>query len=66
MVECHISDQDLTYIVLKLKLPKPTPTYAIARRFQQCDAIKFLDDLERLPWMENSLISDISERVDHF
>ena len=27
---------------------------------------KFLQDLERLPWMENSLIGDVSKRVDYF
>ena len=66
MVECHISDHYLTYMVLYLNLPKPPLTHIITRRFQQYDASKFLQNLERLPWMENSLIGDVSERVDHF
>ena len=66
MVEYHISDHYLTYIVLNLKIPKPPPTYIITRGFRKYDASKFLQDLERLPWMENSLIGDVSERVDHF
>ena len=66
VVECHICDHYLTYSVLNLKLPKPPPTDIITGRFQRYDASKFLQDLKRLPWMENSLIGDISERVDHF
>lgn len=66
VVECHISDHYLTYSVLNLKLPKPPPTDIITGRFQRYDASKFLQDLKRLPWMENSMIGDISERVDHF
>ena len=36
------------------------------RTFHEYDVSKFLQDLERLPWMENSLIGDVSERVEHF
>ena len=66
VVENHISDHYLTYIVLNLKIPKPPPTHIITRRFRKYDSSKFLQDLERLPWIENSLIGDVSERVDHF
>ena len=66
LVEYHISDHYLTYIVLNLKIPKPPPTCIITRRFRKYDASKFLQDLERLAWMENSLIGDVSERFDHF
>lgn len=66
MVEYHISDHYLTYSILNLKLPKPPPTHIITGGFQRYDASKFLQDLKRLPLMENSLIGDISERVDHF
>ena len=66
VVENHISDHYLSYIVLNLKIPKPPPTHIITGRFRKYDASKFLQDLERLPWIENSLIGDVSERVDHF
>lgn len=56
----------MKYIVLNLEIPKPPPTYIITRRFRKYDASKFLQDLERLPWMENSPIGDVIERVDHF
>ena len=66
MVECHISHHYLIYIVLNLKIRKPPPNRIITRRFQQYHASKFLQDLERLPWKDNSLTSDVSERVDDF
>ena len=46
VVERHISNHYLTYIVLNLKLPKPPPTHIITGRFQPYDASKFLQELK--------------------
>ena len=59
-VETHISDNHLVYSTLNLKLPKPTPTYVKTRCYS------FLGNLAQVPWFENVLIDDASEKVNHF
>ena len=66
VVETHIGDHCLIYSVLKLKEPKPPPTYVTARIYKQYDPGSFTDDLAQVPWSENFLIDNASEKVDHF
>lgn len=66
VVETHIGDHYLIYSVLKLKVPKPPPTYVTARSYKQYDPGSFTDDLAQVPWPENFLIDNASEKVDHF
>lgn len=66
VVETHISDHYLVYSTLKLKRPKPAPTYVTARNYKHYDADEFVDDLLQVPWYENSSIDDVNEKVEHF
>ena len=45
VVETHISDQYLVYVVLNLKAPKPLPTYVISRSYKNYDSESFVNDL---------------------
>ena len=65
-VETHISDHFLVYSVLKLKLPKPEPTFITARTYKHYDCSLFVLDLAQIPWHENFLIDDVNEKLDHF
>ena len=62
-VETRISDHHLVYSTLNLKLPKPTPTYAKTRCYKHRN---FLENLAQVPWSENVLIDNASEKVNHF
>ena len=65
-MENHISDRYLIFTVLKLKLPKPQPTYVIARSYKHYDPVRFVEDLAQVPWLNNLLIDDVNEKLDHF
>ena len=65
-VETHISDHHLVYSTLNLKLPKPTPTYVKTRCYRHYAHRSFLENLAQVPWFENVLIDDASEKVIHF
>ena len=65
-VETHISNHHQVYSTLNLKLPKPTPTYVKTRCYKHYDHRSFLENLGQIPWFENVLIDDASEKVNHF
>ena len=62
VVENHISDHYLIFTVLKLKVPKPQPTYVITRSYKHYDYVRFVEDLAQVPWLNNLLINDVSEK----
>ena len=61
-VETRISDHNLVYLTLNLKLPKPTPTYVKTRCYKYYDRRSFLENLVQVSWFENVLINNASEK----
>lgn len=49
VMKTHISDHYLVYAVLNLKMPKPPPTYVIARNYKHYDPESFVSDLTQVP-----------------
>ena len=66
VIETHISDHYLVYVVLNLMALKPPPTYVISRSYKNYDSESFVNDLAQVPWYENALIDDAGEKVEHF
>lgn len=66
VLPCHISDHYLVHATLKLKIPKPPPSFVKIRSFRHYDGQQFVADLERIPWDEVALVDDASEMLDQF
>jgi len=49
MVQTHISDHYLIYVVLNLKVLKPLPIYVISRSYKNYDSESFVNDLAQGP-----------------
>jgi len=64
VLKSHISDQDLVYALLKLKISKPPPSYVKVRSYKNYDSQCFVSDLERVPWNEVVFVDDASDMVD--
>lgn len=66
VLQSHISDHYLVDVLLKLKIPKPPPSYVKVRSYKNYDSQRFVSDLERVPWNEVTLDDDASDMVDRF
>ena len=66
VLENQISDHFLIFTVLKLKKPKLQPKVVTARNYKHYNPEKFLKDLAQIPWCNNLLMDDVSEKVACF
>ena len=66
VMENHISDHYLIFTVLKLKLPKPQPTFITVRSYKQYDRNTFLEDIAQEQWEHISLVDDVDEQLNQF
>ena len=66
IVETHISDHYLVFVVLNLRMPKPPAAYVVARRYKHYDPRSFFCDLHKIPWYGNMLSDDVNEKLLHF
>ena len=66
VVKTRISDHYLVYAVLNLKMPKPPLSFVIARCYKNYNPERFAEDLATIPWYENAVIDDATEKVGHF
>ncbi len=57
----HISDHYLTYVSVKLKMPKPSVSYICTRSYKNYDSDHLLADLQEVPWYEIPLVDDVNE-----
>ena len=48
-LELTISDHYLVYVVLGMKVPKPSPTYITTRSFKNYTADQFSSDIAHIP-----------------
>ena len=62
----HISDHYLVDVLLKLKIPKPAPSYVKVRSYKNYGRQRFVFDLEPVPWNVVTLEDDASVMVDRF
>ena len=66
VMENHISDHYLIFTVLKLKLPKPQPTFITVRSYKHYDRNMFLEDIAQEQWEHISLVDDVDEQLNQF
>ena len=66
VIENHISDHYLIFTVLKLKLPKPQPTFITVRSYKHYDWNIFLEDIAQEQWEHISLVDDVDEQLNEF
>ena len=66
VMENHISDHYLIFTVLKVKLPKPQPTFITVRSYKHYDRNMFLEDIAQEQWKHISLVDDVDEQLNQF
>ncbi len=66
VVSSHISDHYLTYVLVKLKMPKPSVSYICTRSYKNYESDRLLADLQQVPWYEISLVDDVNEMLALF
>ena len=66
VMENHISDHYLIFTVLKLKLPKPQPTFTTVRSYKHYDRNMFLEDIAQEQWEHILLFDDVDEQLNQF
>ena len=66
VLELTISDHYLVYVVLDMKVPKPSPTYITTRSFKNYTADQFSSDIAHVPWGTVELMDSVDDRVDAF
>ena len=71
IVSCdvHISavaDHCLVAVTLKLKAPKPRPSYIFNRSYKTYNPESFLSDLEYVPFHIANIFDDFNDQVDAF
>ena len=66
VLELTISDHYLVYVVLDMKVPKPSPTYITTRSFKNYTADQFSSDIGHIPWGTVELMDSVDDRVDAF
>ena len=60
-----ISDQNLIYLLLNLKVPRAKPSYVSIRSYKNYNPTKFLEDLQFAPFhIMVNFFHDISDQVD--
>ena len=64
VMENHISDHYLIFTVLKLKLPKPQPTFITVRSYKHYDRSMFLEGIAQEQWEHISLVDDENEQLN--
>ena len=66
VVASHISDHYLTYVSVKLKMPKPSVSYICTRSYKNYASDRFLADLKQVPWYETPLVDDVNKMLALF
>lgn len=61
-----ISDHSLVSLTLKLKPPKPRPTYITTRSYKNYNPEKFEDDLAKVPFHMISFFDDFDDQIHAF
>ena len=59
-----ISDHNLIYLLLDLKVPRAKPSYVSIRSYKSYNPTKFLEDLQLVPFHMVNFFDDISDQVD--
>ena len=62
----HISDHYLVYSIFKLKLPKLSPLYVLARSLKNYSPEQFKSDLAQIIWEENPIHNDVNKQTENF
>ena len=59
-----ISDHNLIYLLLDLKVPRAKPSYVSIRSYKSYNPTKFLEDLQFVPFHMANFFDDVSDQVD--
>jgi len=59
-----ISDHNLIYLLLDLKVPRAKPSYVSIRSYKNYNPAKFLEDLQLVPFHMVNFFDDMSDQVD--
>ena len=66
VIQCEISDHNLVCLRLKLKAPRPRPSYVTTRSYKHYDVNNFLRDLNSVPFHMIDFFDDFEDRVHAF
>ena len=61
-----VADHCLVAVTLKLKAPKPRPSYILTRSYKTYNPESFLSDLEYVPFHIANIFDDFNDQVDVF